>query len=145
MVDFSGLRVKLLQYGAKMPARGTDGAAGYDLFAPEAYHIPAGELAMVKLGFATEMPHGIYGQVQDRSSLAFKHDLETCAGTIDNDYRGEWGVLIRNHNLEDDFFGEAGDRIAQVVFRHFLVLSVNIVDELQDTLRGEGGFGSTGK
>ena len=145
MVDFSGLRVKLLHYDAKLPFRGSYGAAGYDLYAPEVYRIPAGEVAMVKLGIATEMPHGVYGQIKDRSGFAAKHDLEVCAGTIDNDYRGEWAVLLRNHNLEDDFFGDAGDRIAQVVFDHYLMLSVNAVDELQDSDRGEGGFGSTGR
>ena len=144
MVDFSGLRVKMLHYDAKLPTRGTYGAAGYDLYAPEVYTIPAGEVVCVKLGFATEMPHGVYGQIKDRSGFASKFDLEVCAGTIDNDYRGEWGVLLRNHTLEDDFLGQAGDRIAQVVFDHYLVLSVNKVDELQDTVRGEGGFGSTG-
>jgi dUTP pyrophosphatase len=144
MVDFSGLRVKLLHLNAKLPARSSEGAAGYDLVTPSDFLILAGQNALVPLGFSAEMPHGLYGKIFDRSGMSWKFDVEASAGVIDNDYRGEWKVLLRNHGQCDVEFC-VGDRIAQVVFMFHQVLSVNIVDELQDSIRGEGGFGSTGR
>jgi dUTP pyrophosphatase len=127
-----------------MPATSSFGAAGYDLVTPTDFLILAGQATLVPLGFSTEMPHGVFGKIFDRSSMAWRYDVETSAGVMDNDYRGEWKVILRNHGQCDvEFY--VGDRVAQVVFLHHQVLSVNIVDELQDSLRGEGGIGSTGR
>jgi dUTP pyrophosphatase len=144
MIDFSGLRVKQLCLGAKLPFKGSQGAAGFDLFAPDIYYISAGEQILLNLGIATEMPQGVYGKILDRSGMAWNSEILTMGGVIDNDYRGEWKVILRNLG-EDGFLGSAGDRVAQVVFMYYLSLNVNVVDGLQDSVRGEGGFGSTGQ
>jgi dUTP pyrophosphatase len=143
MVDFSGLRVVLLNPSAKPPERSSFGAAGYDLTTYYDIVIDPDEQVMVGLGFSTEMPYGVYGKILDRSSMAWKSDIVTSAGVMDNDYRGEWKVLLRNMGTVSRSF-QAGNRIAQVVFMHALSLPVNIVDELQDSVRGSGGIGSTG-
>jgi dUTP pyrophosphatase len=90
-----------------------------------------------------EMPDGYYAEIRPRSGLAVKHGIDTLAGVIDSDYRGEVKVVLINHHQED-FTVSAGDRIAQLVFRKHEAPNIMLVDELGDSVRGAGGFGSTG-
>ena len=91
-----------------------------------------------------EMPVGYYAEIRPRSGLAVKHGIDTLAGVIDSDYRGEVKVVLVNHS-DSTFIIKAGDRIAQLVFRKHETPNIMIVDELGDSVRGAGGFGSTGE
>lgn len=143
MVDFSGLRVKLLHPYAKMPTKAYC-SAGYDLYSPREISILPGLRTLVALGIATEMPHGYFGKIFGRSGLASKQGISVLGGVIDNDYRGEWKVVLLNTSNKELFTG-AGSRIAQVVFMPYGHFQVNEVDELQGSERGDAGFGSTGR
>ena len=132
--------------GLPTPAYATDGAAGLDVVAAEALTLEPGARAAVATGFAIAIPHGHEVQVRPRSGLALKHGV-TCLntpGTIDSDYRGEVKVILVN--LGDQSFDIArGDRIAQLVPAAVLRASLDEVESLDDTVRGAGGFGSTGR
>ncbi|TXC70060.1 dUTP diphosphatase [Sphingomonas ginsenosidivorax] len=132
--------------GLPLPAYASDGAAGMDVVAAEALTLAPGARAAVATGFAIAIPHGHEVQVRPRSGLALKHGV-TCLntpGTIDSDYRGEVKVILAN--LGDEPFEIArGDRIAQLVPAAVLRASLAEVETLDDTVRGAGGFGSTGR
>ncbi|KQN27270.1 MULTISPECIES: dUTP diphosphatase [unclassified Sphingomonas] len=132
--------------GLPLPAYATDGAAGMDVVSAEALTLAPGTRAAIATGFAIAIPAGHEVQVRPRSGLALKHGV-TCLntpGTIDSDYRGEVKVILAN--LGDAPFAIArGDRIAQLVPAIVLRASVGEVDALEDTARGAGGFGSTGR
>jgi dUTP pyrophosphatase len=141
------IRVKRLNNGAglPLPAYASAGAAGMDICAAEAITLKPGKRAAVPTGFAFAIPHGYEIQVRPRSGLALKHGI-TCLntpGTIDCDYRGEVKVILANLGDEDVSF-ERGDRIAQLVVAAAPQAKVSEVDALDDTVRGSGGFGSTG-
>jgi dUTP pyrophosphatase len=141
------IRVKRLNNGAglPLPAYASAGAAGMDICAAEAITLKPGKRAAVPTGFAFAIPHGYEIQVRPRSGLALKHGI-TCLntpGTIDCDYRGEVKVILANLGEEDVSF-ERGDRIAQLVVAAAPQAKVSEVDALDDTVRGAGGFGSTG-
>ena len=141
------IRVKRLNNGAglPLPAYASAGAAGMDICAAEAITLKPGKRAAVPTGFAFAIPHGYEIQVRPRSGLALKHGI-TCLntpGTIDCDYRGEVKVILANLGDEDVSF-ERGDRIAQLVVAAAPQAKVSEVDALDDTVRGAGGFGSTG-
>jgi len=123
-------------------------AAGFDLHAAvsESVVLAPGERALIPSGFAMAMPRELEAQIRPRSGLAYKHGI-TCLnspGTIDADYRGEVKVLLINLGQEP-FTIERGERIAQMVFQRVPQVSLEEVEELSDTSRGEGGFGHTGK
>jgi dUTP pyrophosphatase len=143
MVDFSGLRVLKLDPAAALPKRYCPTDAGYDLAAISTQTVFAGHRRLFRVGFATEMPYGVYGQICDRSGLAFKHGLTILGGIIDNGYRGEWGVILYNTG-KDAVVVQPGDRVAQVVFKRYETLSVSWVDSLSGSDRGEGAYGSSG-
>jgi deoxyuridine 5''-triphosphate nucleotidohydrolase (dut) len=131
-----------------LPRRMSEWAAGFDLHAAvaEPVVLAPGERKLIPTGFAMAMPKELEAQIRPRSGLAFKHGI-TCLnspGTIDADYRGEVKVLLVNLGQEA-FAIERGERIAQMVFQTVPQVSLEEVDELSDTLRGEGGFGHTGK
>jgi dUTP pyrophosphatase len=132
--------------GLPLPAYATEGAAGMDVVSAEALTLAPGARAAVATGFAIAIPAGHEVQVRPRSGLARTHGV-TCLntpGTIDSDYRGEVKVILAN--LGDAPFAIArGDRIAQLVPAIVLRASVGEVDALEDTARGAGGFGSTGR
>ena len=141
------IRVKRLNNGAglPLPAYASAGAAGMDICAAEAITLKPGKRAAVPTGFAFAIPHGYEIQVRPRSGLALKQGI-TCLntpGTIDCDYRGEVKVILANLGEEDVSF-ERGDRIAQLVVAAAPQAKVSEVDALDDTVRGAGGFGSTG-
>ena len=132
--------------GVSIPAYATPGSSGMDLRAAEAAVIPAGDRGCVGTGLYLEMPLGCEAQVRPRSGLALKHGVTVlnAPGTIDSDYRGEIRVILVNHGKED-FVIEHGDRIAQIVFAAVSQVHLVAADELENTERSSGGFGSTGK
>jgi len=141
--------VRLLREGSGdlLPAYQTEGAAGMDLRAGidgEVVLPPLGR-ALIPTGISMALPPGVEAQVRPRSGLAARHGV-TCLnspGTIDSDYRGEIRVILINLGSEP-FFVRRGDRIAQLVFTPVLRASLRVVDDLDATRRGEGGFGHTG-
>ncbi len=148
MTDPIAIRLRRLPHGEGLPvpAYATGGAAGMDVVAAEALTLAPGARAAVATGFAIAIPDGYEVQVRPRSGLAIKHGI-TCLntpGTIDSDYRGEVKVILIN--LGDTPFAiERGERIAQLVPAPVQRATLEIVDILDDTLRGSGGFGSTGR
>ena len=143
------LRIKKLNPNATIPSYGTDYAAGADLYAciDEPVSIRCGETKMIGTGIAMEIPTGYVGLVFARSGLACKKGLAPAnkVGVIDSDYRGEIRVALHNHNgFGDALTVEAGERIAQISIVPYLKAEFDVVDNLEDTERGEGGFGSTG-
>jgi dUTP pyrophosphatase len=128
---------------AKIPTRGSAGAAGYDLSSTENVCLYPGSRALISTGIAVKLPQGVYGRVAPRSGLAVKHGIHVGAGVVDSDYRGEIKVLLFNHS-DTQFQVNIGDRIAQLICEKYEAPEVTIVTSLDETSRGEGGFGSTG-
>lgn len=136
------LFVKLLSGNARPPCRHSEKAAGYDLSSAEAVEIKPQEWALVGTGVALSLPPGTYGRVAPRSGLSLR-GTTVGAGVIDEDYRGEVKVLLFNHHPSNTLSIEVGDRIAQLIVTPILTPIVGVVDDLDFTARGEGGFGST--
>ena len=147
MAEPVAVRIKRLPHGEglALPAYATPGAAGMDILAAEAVTLEPGSRHAVASGFAVAIPDGYEIQVRPRSGLALKHGISVpnTPGTIDSDYRGELKVILINHG--DEAFAIArGDRVAQLVLAPVTRAAWAEVDELDDTARGAGGFGSTG-
>lgn len=142
------INIKKLKDNATTPTYGSDYAAGADLYAclDEALTIQPNETVFVGTGIAVEIPEGYAGLIYARSGLSCKRDLAPAnkVGVVDADYRGEVTVALHNHGTEPQTI-EKDERIAQMVVAPFLAVEFNEVDELSDTVRGVGGFGSTGK
>lgn len=142
------INLKKLNPKAIVPTYGTDFAAGADLYAciDSAVTVNPNETVFIGTGVAMEIPEGYAGLIYARSGLACKKDLAPAnkVGVVDPDYRGEFKVALHNHGTEPKVI-EPGERIAQLVITPFLKASFHEVDELSDTVRGEGGFGSTGR
>ncbi len=142
------VNIKKLKPEATIPTYGTDYAAGADLYAciNESLTINPGETAFIGTGVALEVPEGYAGLIYARSGLSCKKGLAPAnkVGVVDADYRGEITVALHNHSLEPKTI-EPNERIAQMVIAPFLSANFIEVDELSDTVRGVGGFGSTGK
>ena len=140
------VRVKKLRENAVLPSYGSDYAAGADLYACNAVTVEPGATEFVQTGLALEVPAGYAGLVYARSGLACKRGLAPAnkVGVIDADYRGEIMVALHNHSNVDQTI-ESGERIAQLVITPYITGCFHTVDELSDTVRGEGGFGSTGR
>ncbi len=132
--------------GLPLPAYATEGAAGMDLLAAKAMTVPPGGRALVPTGLCIALPEGYEMQVRPRSGLALKHGitLPNAPGTVDEDYRGEVGVILLNTGSEP-FEIARGDRIAQAVFAPVTRAEWEEVVVLPETQRGTGGFGSTGR
>lgn len=137
------LAVKKLSPDAILPKRSSALAVGYDLHAACDSVITKHNKALIKTNLAIKIPDGHYGRMAPRSGLASKHFIDVGAGVIDPDYRGEVFVLLFNHN-DQDFYVKAGDRIAQLIIEKCSLPLVEEVNELDQTERGEGAFGSTG-
>jgi dUTP pyrophosphatase len=137
------LLVKLLNRDAKVPSRGSNKAAGYDLSSIEEVIIPPRDRKVVKTGIAISIPSGYYGRVAPRSGLTVKSGIDVGAGVIDEDYRGEICVILFNHS-NCYFVINIGDRIAQLILEKIGTPDVKVVDDLNNTERGENGFGSSG-
>ena len=141
------INIKKLNENATIPSYGSEFAAGADLYAcmDEPVTIAAGETQFIHTGLAIEIPAGYAGLVYARSGLACKRGLAPAnkVGVVDPDYRGEFMVAMHNHS-EAPATIEPGERIVQLVITPFLTPDFEETDELSDTVRGEGGFGSTG-
>lgn len=137
------LQVKFLSESARAPTRGSPGAAGYDLYAAHETAIAPRGRAVVKTDISVALPEGTYARIAPRSGLAVKKGIQTGAGVVDYDYRGPVGVVLFNHS-DEEFVAKAGDRIAQLILERIMTPPVVQVEELSDTVRGAGGFGSTG-
>jgi dUTP pyrophosphatase len=140
---------KKLNENAVVPTYGSQFAAGADLYActnGETVEFAPGETKLIKTGLAMEIPEGYAGLIYARSGIANKRGLAPSnkVGVVDSDYRGEIMVSLHNHSLETQSITD-GERIAQMVIAPFLKVEYTEVEELTDTVRGEGGFGSTGK
>jgi dUTP pyrophosphatase len=140
------VQVKRLTPTALLPTYATDGSAGADLYADETVVLLPNHFALISTGISVQIPRGYEGQVRPRSGLAAKHGVTVlnAPGTIDSDYRGPVGVVLINHGWEP-FTVERGSRIAQLVIAPVARAAFIEADELDNTKRGEGGFGSTGK
>lgn len=141
----TSVKVKKLSEGATLPKYGTDFAAGADLYALSAEEIPAGEARLIHTGISLEIPEGLVGLIFARSGLATKRGLAPAnkVGVIDSDYRGEIMVCLYNQSGKTQTV-DAGERIAQISFMPYYTADFVLCDELENTARGEGGFGSTG-
>ncbi|TDH74111.1 hypothetical protein CCR75_001134 [Bremia lactucae] len=137
------LRVKKATPNAILPTRGSSLAAGLDLSAAYETIIPASGKGLVKTDLVIAVPHGCYGRVAPRSGLALRKFIDTGAGVIDADYRGNVSVILFNHSSED-FCIKRGDRIAQLILEKIEYAEVQEVEDIEDTVRGSGAFGSTG-
>ena len=141
------INIKLLNDMAKVPTRGSEYAAGYDLYAAIEYNIiiPPHSTVKIGTGIAVELKEGTFGAIFARSGLATKKGLRpaNCVGVCDSDYRGEYVVAVHNDS-DYEMTIEPGERIAQLIIMPFIPVEFNVVDELSNTDRGAGGFGSTG-
>ena len=140
------IKIKKLNKEAQIPAYQTKEAAGFDLHSIEDAIINPGERKLIGTGLAFEIEFGYEVQIRPRSGLAYKYGITVLntPGTIDSDYRGEIKILLINHGQES-FEIKKGERIAQAVIAPVIQAQIVEVDELNDTERGAGGFGSTGK
>ena len=142
------IRVKILRQGAHLPTYGSVEAAGADLYAclEEDMTVAAGKTVFVPTGIALEVPQGCAGLIYARSGLACKRGLALAnkVGVVDSDYRGEIMVALHNHGTEPQTVAN-GERVAQFVITPVLTPAYEIAEELSDTARNQGGFGSTGK
>ena len=139
------MNIQSLHQAFIMPTKATDKAGAFDVFMPKA-GTATGATQMVGLGFAAAVPTGHIGLLLPRSSTGAKHGMElnnTC-GVIDSDYRGEWKAALRTKS-KDNFSWNAGDRILQFIVLPIADITLELAAELNTTVRGEGGFGSTGK
>lgn len=141
------VKIKRLNDLAKELYRGSESAAGWDLFAATGYDVEIAphSTVLVGTGWAMAIPEGYFGGIYARSGLASKKGLRpaNCTGVVDSDYRGE--VMVALHNDTDEMaYVFEGERIAQLIVQPYLPVEFNYVDELDDTERGNGGFGSTG-
>ncbi len=140
------IKIKRLENSAKIPQRMSEFAAGYDVFANNSKNIilPSGKILLVGTGIALSLPPGYEAQIRPRSGLAFKHQIGilNSPGTIDADYRGEIKVILFNYG-QQDFIIKPKMRIAQMVVSKHENLDFEITEDLEETQRGNGGFGHT--
>ena len=139
------IKIKKLYEDSVIPTRGSEYAAGYDLYAHEGVTIQPHETAKIGTGVAIQPPKNSFGAVFARSGLAAKQGLRpaNCVGVCDYDYTGEYIVALHNDSNEERVV-EKGERIGQVLFLPYANVTFVEVDELEETERGDGGFGSTG-
>jgi dUTP pyrophosphatase len=141
------LHFKRLSEAARTPTRAHDGDAGFDLYAAEPARLEPGQRASVGTGIAVAVPEGHAGLVLPRSGLAARHGITVvnAPGLVDAGYRGEVRVLLLNTDTAEPFEVAAGDRVAQLLITPFAAPELVELDELDDTVRGAGGFGSSGR
>lgn len=141
------VKIVQLREDAIIPTRGSDYAAGYDLYAaePENVYIMPHSTVKIRTGLAMELPENTFGAIFARSGLATKQGLRpaNCVGVCDSDYRGEYMVALHN-DTDTVQVVVPGEKIAQLILLPFLPIEFHMVDELSETERGENGFGSTG-
>ena len=138
------LKVKLINPDAFPPKRANEFAAGYDLYASEGCIIEPHKHYIVKTGISIELPLNTYGRIAPRSGFTVKKHSHIGAGVIDSDYRGEIGIVVFNLDSHESITIEKGNKIAQLIITPIITLDVELVNNLTNTSRGSGGFGSTG-
>lgn len=139
------MKVKIkLSKDAQMPTYGTNGAAGLDLYAIEDVTLQPNERKLIKTGVSLEIPEGYFCYVMGRSGNTIKKGLHVALGLVDEDYRGEIGVMAFNQSNEPIEF-KKGDRVAQMVIMPYPKIEFEEVDELSETDRADGGYGSSGR
>ena len=138
------LNVKRITTTSILPTRATQGSVGYDLYADEGAVVRAGGRGVISTGISVEVPQGTYGRIAPRSGLAVKNGIQVGAGVVDQDYTGELKVVLFNHG-DSKFKIQKGFRIAQLVLERCETPEVREIQEVADTARGAGGFGSTDK
>lgn len=141
------MKIKSLHSNFKLPSKSRDRSGAYDLYMPEAGSANGTVVAEFPLGFAAAIPDGYVGLILPRSGVGARAGLElnnTC-GVIDADYRGEWKAFLRCKSPYDTFIWDAGERVLQVLFVPAASFDFELVEELDETERGTGGFGSSGK
>jgi len=137
------VKVKKLKEKAILPSYAHVGDAGLDLFSVEDCVVPARKRGLVSTGIAMELPEGYFASIRGKSGLALKKGISILGGVIEHTYRGEYGVIILNTG-DEDFLIRAGDKIAQVVIAPVDTAEVFEVGDLNESVRGDGAFGSTG-
>jgi len=137
------IQVKKIDPTSSIPTVALEGDAGLDLRANEDVILKPGERKSIKTGLAIKIPTGYAGLIWDKSGIAHKKGLKTLGGVIDANFTGEWQVGLVNLSRED-YQIKKGDKIAQVLFQKVEIPQIEIVAELETTIRGEKGFGSTG-
>ncbi len=137
------LKIQKLKDYAVLPRYAHEGDAGLDLYSSEDYILKQDELVKVSTGIAMEIPYGYVGLIWDRSGLSTKNSIHRFAGVIDSTYRGEILVALFNHGKQD-YEIKRGDKIAQILIQTVEHVNVLEGDNLEETVRGEKGFGSTG-
>ena len=137
------LRYAFMRDGARPLLRGSPSSAGFDLCAAEDGCVAPGARLCVGTGLQMEIPAGCYGRIAPRSGLALRFGVDVGAGVVDCDYRGEVKVLLFNHG-DADFSFKSGDRVAQLIIERINFCPAVEVSSLSATVRGGGGFGSTG-
>ena len=144
----ANIKVKKLNEFAKLPTRGSEYAAGYDLYAATNQILDIAPHSTIKVGtgLSFELPEGTFAAIYARSGIATKRGLRpaNCTGICDSDYRGEYIVALHNDTDEMQSI-EPGERIAQMILLPYIEMKFNEVDELSDTTRGSSGFGDSGK
>ena len=128
---------------AQVPSKSNTWDAGFDIYSVEAVTILPGDRCKVPTGISMELPRGYVGLIWPRSGSAVKSGIDTLAGVIDSDYRGEVCVVLQNHG-DSPYSISPGDRVAQMIIHDLPNIKMSLVAELRDTDRGHGGFGSTG-
>lgn len=137
------LKFKQLDTRATLPTRGSSTSAGLDLYSIEDITIQPHQRVLARTGLAVAVPVGFYGRVAPRSGLAVKHGLDVLAGVIDSDYRGEVCCALLNTG-DDALTLEQGSRLCQLIIEQIITPAPTWAEELDETARGAGGFGSTG-
>ena len=143
------IKIRKLNPNARIPTRGSEQAAGYDIYAcldTQTATIPAHKTVKVSTGISMAIPEGYFGAIFARSGLASKQGLRpaNCVGVIDSDYRGELMIMLHNDTDEPKTI-ENGDRVGQLVILPYMTIDFEEADSLDETQRGAGGFGSSGK
>ncbi len=137
------VKIKKLKENAIVPRYAHEGDAAMDLFSTENYLVLAGTRQLVSIGIAMELPEGYFASIRDKSGLAYRKGITLLGGVIEYTYRGEYGVIVLNTG-DEDFEIKAGDKIAQVVIAPVATAEVEVVEDLGETARGDGAWGSTG-
>ncbi|GEM_PF-190997 len=145
LIGKSGVKIKVkkLKGNAVVPRYAHEGDAAMDLFSTEDYVVGAGKRVLVSTGIAMELPEGYWANIRGKSGLALKKGICILGGVVECSYRGEYGVVVLNTG-DEDFEINAGDKVAQIVIAPVATVEVEVVEELSETTRGDGAWGSTG-
>lgn len=138
------MKIKKLHPDAVIPTKGSPKSAGFDLYAVETVEIPRLSRKIIPTGISIQLPTTYYGRIAPRSGLAVKYGLDVLAGVVDEDYTGEVKVVLYN-TASDVYVVQKGDKIAQLIVESYLNPVIEVVEELDETERGELGFGSSGR